>query len=55
MQLPPNVKSGDLVSIAAPARWVDPEDINNFLSLLEQEGLKTITGSIFTRHHQYAG
>jgi len=55
MQLPPYLKSGDLVSIAAPARWVDPEDIKNFLSLLEQEGLKTITGSIFTRHHQYAG
>ena len=55
MQLPPYLKPGDLVSIAAPARWVDPEDIKNFLSLLEQEGLKTITGSIFTRHHQYAG
>lgn len=55
MQLPPYVKPGDLVSIAAPARWVDPEDIENFLSLLEQEGLKTMTGSIFTRHHQFAG
>jgi len=55
MQLPPYLKPGDLVSIAAPARWVDPEDIKNFLSLLEQEGLKTITGTIFTRHHQYAG
>jgi len=55
MQLPPYLKPGDLVSIAAPARWVDPEDIKNFLSLLEQEGLKTLTGSIFTRHHQYAG
>ncbi len=55
MQLPPYVKSGDLVSIAAPARWVDPEDIKNFLSVLEQEGLKTMTGSIYTRHHQFAG
>jgi len=55
MQLPPYVKSGDLVSIVAPARWVDPEDIKNFLSLLEKEGLKTLTGSIFTRHHQFAG
>jgi muramoyltetrapeptide carboxypeptidase len=55
MQLPPYLQPGDLVSIAAPARWVDPEDVKNFLSLLEQEGLKTITGSIFTRHHQYAG
>jgi len=55
MQLPPYLTSGDLVSIAAPARWVDPEDIRSFLSLLEQEGLKTITGSIFTRHHQFAG
>jgi muramoyltetrapeptide carboxypeptidase len=55
MQLPPYVKPGDLVSIAAPARWVDPEDIENFLSWLEQEGLKTMTGSIFARHHQFAG
>lgn len=55
MQLPPYLKSGDLVSIAAPARWVDPEDIKNFLSLLDQEGLKTMTGSVFTRHHQFAG
>jgi len=55
MQLPPYVKPGDLVSIAAPARWVDPADVQNFLSMLEQEGLKTITGSIFARHHQFAG
>ena len=55
MQLPPYLKSGDLVSIAAPARWVDPDDIKNFLSLLEKEGLKTITGSIYNRHHQFAG
>jgi muramoyltetrapeptide carboxypeptidase len=55
MQLPPYLKSGDLVSIAAPARWVDPEDIKNFLSMLEKEGLKTMTGSVHTRHHQFAG
>ena len=55
MQLPPYLKSGDLVSIAAPARWVDPEDIKIFLSMLEQEGLKTMTGSIYARHHQFAG
>jgi muramoyltetrapeptide carboxypeptidase len=55
MQIPPNVKSGDLVGITAPARWVDPEDIRNFLSFLEQEGLKTLAGSIHTRHHQFAG
>ncbi len=55
MQLPPYLKSGDLVSIAAPARWVDPEDIKNFLFMLEKEGLKSMTGSIFTRHHQFAG
>lgn len=55
MQLPPYLKSGDLVSIAAPARWVDPDDIKNFLSLLEKEGLKTIKGSIYNRHHQFAG
>jgi muramoyltetrapeptide carboxypeptidase len=55
MQLPPYVRSGDLVGITAPARWVDPDDIKFFLSVLEQEGLKTMTGSIHTRHHQFAG
>ncbi len=55
MQLPPFVNSGDLVGITAPARWVDPEDIQRFLSFLEKEGLKTMTGSIHTRYHQFAG
>ncbi len=55
IQLPPYVKSGDLVGITAPARWVDPEDIRNFLTMLEHEGLKAMTGSIHTRHHQFAG
>lgn len=55
MQLPPYVKPGDLVGITAPARWVDPEDIRQFLSLLEGEGLKTMTGSIHRRYHQFAG
>jgi len=55
MQLPPYVKPGDLVSIAAPARWVDPEDVQNFLAMLEQEGLKSMIGSIYNRHHQFAG
>ena len=55
MQLPPYVKPGDLVGITAPTRWVDPEDIRQFLSLLEGEGLKTMTGSIHRRYHQFAG
>lgn len=55
MQLPPYLKSGDLVGITAPARWVDPEDIRHFLTFLEKEGLKTMTGSIYNRHHQFAG
>jgi muramoyltetrapeptide carboxypeptidase len=55
MQLPPYLQSGDLVSIAAPARWVDPADIQHFLSFLEQEGLQSTIGSVHTKHHQYAG
>ncbi len=55
MQLPPYLKSGDLVGITAPARWVDPEEMQNFLSILEEQGLKTLTGSIYTRHNQFAG
>ena len=55
MQLPPFVNPGDLVSIAAPARWVDPADIQKFLSFLEQVGLQSMVGSIHQKHHQYAG
>jgi muramoyltetrapeptide carboxypeptidase len=56
MQLrPPNLEKGDLVGITAPARWVDPSDIEDFTALLEEEGYSLMTGSIYDRHHQFAG
>jgi len=55
MQLPPNLSPGDKVGIAAPARWVDNDDMNVFLNALGDEGWNAITGSIYSRHHQYSG
>ncbi len=56
MQLRPQyLKKGDLVGITAPARWVDPSDIGDFMALLKSSGYLAETGSIHTRHHQFAG
>ena len=33
---PPYLKKGDLVGITAPARWVDPEDVENFMAALKK-------------------
>ena len=52
---PPYLKRGDLVGISAPARWVNQEEIDEFLSVLEEEGFHPVTGPIHTRHHQFAG
>ena len=56
MQLrPPNLEKGNLVGITAPARWVEPSDIEDFTALLEEEGYRLMTGSIHERHYQLAG
>jgi len=52
---PPYLKKGDLVGITAPARWVEPEDMGSFISVLAEEGLRALTGPIHTRTNQFAG
>lgn len=56
MQLsPPYLKKGDMVGIAAPARWVDHGDTETFVAALESEGYRVFTGAIHNRYHQFAG
>ncbi len=55
MQLPPFISAGDKVGIVAPARWVGKEDMEFFIGALEEEGWKAVTGSIYSRHHQFSG
>ncbi|MCK4750229.1 MAG: LD-carboxypeptidase [Bacteroidales bacterium] len=52
---PQYLNKGDLAGITAPARWINPEDMENFMSILEAEGFRSVTGPIHTRHHQFAG
>ena len=55
MQLPPYLNPGDRVGIAAPARWVDKNDMDFFLKALGNEEWEAVPGSIYSRHHQYSG
>jgi len=55
MQLPPYLNPGDRVGIAAPARWVDKDDMDFFLNALGNEEWEAMAGSIYRRHHQYSG
>jgi muramoyltetrapeptide carboxypeptidase len=52
---PPILKRGDLVGIAAPARWVRPEDISVFVNILEEEGYEIRIGKVHRRFNQFAG
>lgn len=52
---PPYLKKGDLVGIAAPARWVNQDDIAGFMKVLKKEGYEALSGEIHPRHHQFAG
>jgi muramoyltetrapeptide carboxypeptidase len=55
MQTPPYLKPGDCVGLTAPARWVDEEDLRSFKDALESQGWDIRTGSVLSRHHQFAG
>ena len=52
---PPYLKKGDLVGLTAPARWVNPEDIKEFLDVLNEEGYHPVMGPIHSRCNQFAG
>jgi muramoyltetrapeptide carboxypeptidase len=55
MQLPPYLKSGDKVGIAAPARWIDEENLGHFVKALGDQGWNIRTGSVHSKYNQYSG
>ena len=55
MQLPPYLKPGDKVGIAAPARWVEKGDLDFFISALKGEGWEVVTGNVYDRVDQLSG
>ncbi len=55
MQIPPYLSPGDKIGLAAPARWVDEDDIRFFTEHLEEQGYQVRTGSVHRRFHQFSG
>jgi muramoyltetrapeptide carboxypeptidase len=55
MQMPPYLKSGDKVGIAAPARWIAEEDLGHFIKAIGDKGWNIQTGSVHSKHNQYSG
>ncbi|MDR2868156.1 MAG: LD-carboxypeptidase, partial [Bacteroidales bacterium] len=56
MTLPPFLKQGDTIALAAPARAIDPTEVQETISWLQEEGFKVIySHALFSRHHQFAG
>ena len=55
MQLPPFLKPGDRVGIAAPARWVDRGDLSLFCKMMEKHGWEVQIADVYERFGQFAG
>lgn len=54
--VPPNLKPGDTIAIAAPARFITPEELNPAVKIFESWGLKVLLHPLlFEQHHQFAG
>ncbi|MDR1113156.1 MAG: LD-carboxypeptidase [Bacteroidales bacterium] len=56
MLIPPYLKAGDTIALAAPARFVTPDKIAPTVQLFKNEGFNLIyTPELFTRERQFAG
>ena len=55
MQIPSFLSPGDKIGLAAPARWVEENDIRFFIEQLEKQGYKVIAGSVHRRFNQFSG
>jgi muramoyltetrapeptide carboxypeptidase len=56
MITPPYLKSGDKIAIVAPARKVNPVEMDAAISILHSWGLKVVTGAhLFGENNQYSG
>lgn len=55
MRIPPYLCPGDVVGLAAPARWAEENDIRFFRDSFEEQGWKVRTGQVHRRFHQFSG
>lgn len=56
MIIPPYLKSGDTIAIAAPARKISQEELAPAITLLEKAGFNVFYDErLFAQHHQFAG
>ncbi len=56
MITPPYLRKGDRVGIVAPARFVNPEEIEPAIAQIEQWGVEVVRGAnLYARHNQSAG
>ena len=55
-RIPPYLKPGDAIGIAAPARKISREELAPTISLLEQRGYRVVLPeNLFAECHQFAG
>ena len=55
-RIPPYLKPGDTIGIAAPARKISHEELAPTLALLERRGYKVLLPeNLFAECHQFAG
>ena len=56
MIIPTPLIPGDLIAIAASARFVSKEEMLPAVQFLEQKGFRVLTSeSLYNAHHQFAG
>lgn len=56
MIIPPYLKSGDTIAIAAPARKISQEELAPAVAMLEKAGFNIYYDNrLFAQHHQFAG
>jgi muramoyltetrapeptide carboxypeptidase len=55
-KVPPFLKSGDCIGVAATARWVTPEQLKPAIDLFHSWGFRVkVAGNVHTQHFQLAG
>jgi muramoyltetrapeptide carboxypeptidase len=55
-KIPPFLKTGDCIGVAATARWVTPEQLQPAIDLFQSWGLRVkVAANVHTQHFQLAG
>lgn len=56
MTIPPNLRTGDVVAIVAPAGLLDPKQISSAIKIIESWGLTIHSGkNLFSKHYNFSG